>query len=541
MLGTLTAGIVVTLLANQLFARLVQTKTGFVWPHLDIRFSYWGNRGEPQPHHPSGRRASDRVVASELASAAVAAESPPQTLWAAAPNPRRGEGYGESMFTGSRLAVADPLAAAALARRREAIVQRVFQLPPEDSDDFAFHSDDVGAISVVDTTELDQSSLAVETPRSGSRPSQRWQVFQITAIEDESPDCRSYRLVPQGDEPLPPYRGGQSVAVRLLDRRTGQTLVRCYSLSGVPGEPHYQITVKRVPGGRMSNMLHNRMRVGDTLELQTPRGHFCVPTEHPNRPLVLIAGGIGITPLLAMLFENLEQNPQRPVDLYYQLRSPDHAPFLTLLRETLAQLPEHAPTRLHLFYSQPGEGLTEPGVTIGRLSAASVLATAAGAYTTERWYMICGPEQFNHQLTADLVTAGVPRGQVQYEAFGCDNTMIDAVRSVAPAKGSHQPPRKVASQPTKAETTTPASAPTIHFAASNQTATWDPQCNNLLELAETNDLPLESSCRSGVCGACVLKRNKGTVEYHRPPGCDPADDEVVMCIARPTSDLSIDG
>ena len=182
-------------------------------------------------------------------------------------------------------------------------------------------------------------------PSSDNRSS-AWQTVQVHSIRDESPDCRSFRLLPNDNEPLPTYRAGQYITVRMRDSKTNRNLARCYSLSGGPGERGYRITVKRVPGGEVSNWLHDHVRVGDHLEIQQPRGRFHVNPALLNKPLVLVAAGIGITPMLSMLLENLERSPRRTIHLFYQLRTPENAPFLTLLRglaEGIAQTSPDSP------------------------------------------------------------------------------------------------------------------------------------------------------------------------------------------------------
>ncbi|WP_218933671.1 2Fe-2S iron-sulfur cluster-binding protein [Rubripirellula lacrimiformis] len=395
--------------------------------------------------------------------------------------------------------------------------------------DLTFASDSSTALRrqpPADANRVDTAPPPARIPDAGLEDGtwKGWRLLRIDAIVDESPDCRSFRFtaIPDSDgQPLPRFRAGQSILVAITDPATGKRVSRCYSLSGGPEEPHYRITVKRVPGGKVSNLLHDTAAVGDTIWVQAPRGGFHCNPQHDGDPLVLIAAGIGITPMLSMLLENLETSPQRPVHLFYQLRTPANAPFLESLRSVVARCSRTLPLNLHVFFSNPAEEPTQADDSIGRIDANHIL-TQVGQTNGE--CMICGPDQFMASIAAGLVTAGVPEDHVHYESFGGKSKGVGAI-----AAGSQDDAAGKSTERFQ-----------VRFAESDQAVTWTGSEESLLDLAEDAGVEIESSCRSGSCGACVCRLKRGTVAYDQPPEHDVDAGEVLMCVARPTSDVEIE-
>lgn len=467
MIDQIILGILGAIFINQLFASFVNRAIGRSWPRLSITMSPPATSESIVLERAGGRRATDR--------------SPSE------------EDY---------------------ASQRELLLKRVF--------DSATSSSPViprASTSKLGSVGPSHVFKAAELTWSG------WRTVRVDNCRDESPDCRSFRLVPVDGNSLPNFHAGQSILVSVRHPETGHRVSRCYSLSGGPGETYYRITVKRVPGGTLSNLLHDHVRVNDELEIQAPRGSFHVSTELQHEPLVLIAAGIGITPMLSMFLGNLEKSPTRRVDLFYQLRAPDNAPFLSLLRLSIDKIASALPTRLHVFFSKPtGFGILAND-TKGRLSAETILDRCGG---TKGEYLICGPSEFMSAIAEGLVAGGVPENRVHYESFGGKSKGVGAV--AVPADDQ-----------TTGGSTTASLSLNVHFETSNRDATWTGKEASVLELGEAVGLELNSACRSGDCGTCVLKLCKGTIDYERPPACDFDSDEIVACVARPTSDLRIQG
>src|SRR5262249_47895724 len=128
----------------------------------------------------------------------------------------------------------------------------------------------------------------------------------------ESDDVRSFLVAPVNGVPLPDARPGQHIAVKVQLGAPDRTVTRLYSLSGPPGWGKYRFSVKREDAGTASRHLHTWARVGSVFEMSAPRGTFCL-TES-ERPVVLLSAGVGVTPMMAMLF-SLASKPdsKRPV------------------------------------------------------------------------------------------------------------------------------------------------------------------------------------------------------------------------------------
>jgi ferredoxin-NADP reductase len=345
-----------------------------------------------------------------------------------------------------------------------------------------------------------------------------WREMIVASIHDESPDCRSFKLQPSGGGPLPRFLGGQSILVRVpSDANDDQKPVsRCYSLSSGPGEDGYRITVKRAPGGRLSTQLHDSVSVGDVIEIQSPRGRFHMDCDEPNRPLHLIAAGIGITPMLSMLLHSLEETPTREVQLYYQLRSEENAPFLRALRYLSDSLAPSGSFGLHVWFSQPTDheaiGNKEK---VGRITPEQMTSTIA---SLDGDFRICGPSAFMESIAEGLINIGAAPSRVQYESFGGKAKGPGAIAISTDQPTSHR----------------------VTFLNSGREGVCNAAADTLLDVAEASAVSVDSSCRSGMCGSCVHRLLRGQVKYTEPPECEFAEDEVVLCVAHPTSDVEVD-
>ena len=187
-----------------------------------------------------------------------------------------------------------------------------------------------------------------------------WQGFDEFVVEKkqrESEIITSFYLRPRDGGALPWFEAGQYISVRVPGDTT-RTTMRNYSLSCYPGQPHYRISVKRepapsddAPDGYVSHYLDDRIEAGDTLEVGPPCGEFTLQTpDDPARPLVLISGGVGITPLLLMLHAAVETQPDRPIWFIHGALNGDTHAFGEEVR-ALARC--HRNVRVHVRYSEP--------------------------------------------------------------------------------------------------------------------------------------------------------------------------------------------
>lgn len=237
-----------------------------------------------------------------------------------------------------------------------------------------------------------------------------WRVWEVVERVEETADVATFRLRPADGGPLPDFRAGQYVSVR-VELPDGAHQIRQYSLSSAPGSPVRQIGVKRVrgeasgPDGEVSNHLHTRVHVGSTIELSAPYGDLVL--DDTDAPVLLASAGIGVTPMIAMLEQLALTGHRAPVTVVHADRSPaDHA----LRADHEAYAAKLADAAVHFWYEQDAEGAGRPG----RADLSSV-AVASGT----RAYL-CGPLPFMRAVRGQLIDKGVAPADIHYEVFGPD-------------------------------------------------------------------------------------------------------------------------
>ncbi|MHB2141784.1 pyridoxamine 5'-phosphate oxidase family protein [Pseudomonas monsensis] len=344
----------------------------------------------------------------------------------------------------------------------------------------------------------------------------QWRPLRVAKIEAESRHIRSIYLEPTDGAGLPVFLAGQHLPLRFtLD---GEVHIRTYSLSSAPSDGFYRISVKRE--GRVSTHLHEQIRVGDVLEARAPQGHFTVaPLE--RRPLVLLAAGVGITPLLSMLrevvYQGLRTRRIRPTWLLQSSRSLADQPF----RKELNQLLEKAGDAVQVMrlLSQPEDDadLGEDFDRHGRIDGALLRNLLEVEDYDQIDFVLCGPGSFTQGLYDNLRELDVRDARIHAETFG-PSTLVR----------QRDPDAIVIEQPPAATTSVP-----VVFERSAKEARWQPDGGSLLELAESRGLRPEFSCRGGSCGTCKTRLISGAVNYPQPPAEIPEEGQVLICCAVP--------
>lgn len=242
--------------------------------------------------------------------------------------------------------------------------------------------------------------------------------LRIIRKEKESSNITSFYLVAGDGSPLPAFKPGQYITVR-VGTPDGSTTMRNYSLSDKPGQEWFRISVKRevppeanTPAGYVSNMLHDAIEFGDTVEIAPPCGEFFLDvSEKHTRPLVLLAAGVGITPINSILLAALDSFPEREIILVHAVLNEDVQAFRSSF-DSLAQ--KHKNLKVHYRYSDA------PQVSAGNASNGLVTAEYLESLLPGRDadYYFCGPQPFMVSLYHGLMQWGIPASQVHFEFFG---------------------------------------------------------------------------------------------------------------------------
>jgi ferredoxin-NADP reductase len=285
--------------------------------------------------------------------------------------------------------------------------------------------------------------------------------------------------------------------------------VRSYSLSSAPGAGSYRISVKREPHGSVSGYLTTALRPGAVLSAAAPRGEFVL--DAGPGPALLISAGIGLTPVLSMLHELADTRSDREVWWIHAARRPQDYPLAAEAHALLASLPH---TREHIFYSAEG----------GRLNADKLIALSIPVSAAA---FVCGPDSFMADMTAALTTAGIDPARIHTELFGA-LPAINPGLTGQERRAPHQPPGP------------PGTGPLVTFVRSGINTRFPDGGRSVLELADACDVPARWACRTGVCHTCVTPLLSGEISYSPDPLEPPADGEVLICCARPGTDIVLD-
>jgi ferredoxin-NADP reductase/predicted pyridoxine 5'-phosphate oxidase superfamily flavin-nucleotide-binding protein len=344
----------------------------------------------------------------------------------------------------------------------------------------------------------------------------QWRPLRVTRIEAQSHSIRSLYLEPADGAGLPLFQAGQHLPLRFnID---GDVHIRTYSLSSAPSDDFFRISVKR--DGRVSTHLHEQIRVGDLLEARAPQGHLTV-APHERRPLVLLAAGVGITPLLSMLrevvYQGLRTRRIRPIWFIQSSRTLADQPF----RRELDRLLEDAgdAVRVVRLLSQPeAEAIQGEDFDLsGRIDVALLKDLLTVEDYDQPDFVVCGPGSFTQALYDGLRELDIRDSRIHAETFG-PSTL----------RRRPDPDAVVIEQPPAATTSVP-----VVFQRSAKEARWQPDGGSLLELAESRGLRPEFSCRGGSCGTCKTRLISGQVHYPLPPAEVPDDGQVLICCAIP--------
>jgi ferredoxin-NADP reductase/MOSC domain-containing protein YiiM len=367
---------------------------------------------------------------------------------------------------------------------------------------------------------LEAPGAAAPAPAAPAAPA--WAGFRplrVTQVIPESANVSSICLAAEDGSPLPAVRAGQYLTLRITG--AGQPApVRSYSLSSAPGASRYRISVKQEPHGTASRYLNRELRPGAILDAAAPRGDFILDPD-PG-PVLLISAGIGVTPVLAMLHELAGAGSTRDIWWIHGARGPHEHPLAAEAHALLAGLP-HA--HEHVFYSKatPAER-HRVHATHGRLSKDKLAGLGVPASATA---YVCGPAAFMADMQDALAAIGLDPARIRTELFGALPSINPGL--TGPARPAPHPPSGPAG-----------SGPLVTFARSGLSVPFPATSRSVLELADACDVPTRWACRTGVCHTCTTPLLAGGVSYAPDPLEPPPDGEVLICCARPRTDLVLD-
>jgi ferredoxin-NADP reductase/MOSC domain-containing protein YiiM len=347
-----------------------------------------------------------------------------------------------------------------------------------------------------------------------------FRTLRVARIDQESLTVFSLTLASLDGLPLPSPLPGQFVVLRLQPDPTTAPLLRSYSLSGAPQGECYRISVKHEEHGAGSSYLHDRIHVGDCLEVSAPRGSFTLTTG--QRPAVLVSAGIGVTPLLAMLHALVAACSTREVWWLYGAHNGAEHPLAHECETLLRQLPRSC---RYIVYSH-APATEHPGGDFDACGRLDVDLLTRLHVPTEADFYLCGPPVFLQDLSRGLLSLGVPSSRLHSELFGAGESLTPGIKEQRPAPHAPTPPD--------------GTGPRVSFARSGLTVNWDSRFQSLLELSEACDVPVRWSCRTGVCHNCEVALVGGAVSYDPDPLDPPAAGNLLICCSRPQGDLVLD-
>lgn len=337
-----------------------------------------------------------------------------------------------------------------------------------------------------------------------------FQEYIIEKITVESTTIKSFYLKPKDGELLPDFLAGQFVNIKIILPNSDKELIRSYTLSGSPKAAYLRLTIKKEDNGKVSSYLHDSVKIADTILLSKPTGNFHLSNQN-NNPVVLISGGVGITPMLSMAEYMHTYHPARQIYFIHSSINKNVQPMLQrLLQFKAANINFH----LSIFHSEP----LENELVNTDYDYRGFLTKNHIPFYGKAEYFVCGPVGFMKTMFGYLLEHEVNESNIYFEFFGSENRFVTKEIFV--------------------DSKTPSFS--VKLTKSKKEISWKEGMGSMLELIESTGLTPANSCRMGTCSTCESKLIKGTFEYDPEPFMETAAGNVLICCAKPTSDIEIE-
>lgn len=337
--------------------------------------------------------------------------------------------------------------------------------------------------------------------------------FIIDRIVRESSTIKSFYYKRTDNKPVETHLPGQFITLRVKPPEEKKELIRNYTLSDGPGKEYFRTTIKREEYGKVSRYLHDQVKEGDTIGISKPTGDFQL-TINSSKPVVLLSGGVGITPMLSMLEFIVAHEPDRRVYFLHSSLNKAVQPMLVRLRELGKK---HKNLYLSIHHSKPGID-EKAGIDYDYAGLISKDYLNSVLPMIEMDYFLCGPVGFMETMYQYLQEFSVNEENIHYEFFG-------------EGKNLGTKPIFVDSNSNNFK---------VKFTKSNKEIQWDSSQQSILELAESAGLTPEFSCRMGTCSTCESTLLKGTIEYDPEPFIETPEGRILICSSKPVSNLEIE-
>ncbi|MFO0978100.1 MAG: FAD-binding oxidoreductase [Planctomycetaceae bacterium] len=363
---------------------------------------------------------------------------------------------------------------------------------------------------------LMKSTTSAESGVSVS-PVARWKgELKVVEIREETHNVRTFRLASPDGANIPfTWQPGQFLNVQLnID---GKRVARSYTIASSPLQRQWlELTIKKEPQGLASSFLHERVREGELLSVSGPAGRFLFAGDQEQRVL-LIAGGVGLTPVMSILRTLCASGWPGQIDLVICAKTEAD---LIFRREIDQLCQQHRSLHVHITLTQCGAADPWTGHR-GRISAEFLQGCLPSSVVATTPVFLCGPTEMARVVSEQLASLGVPKQQLHVESFG----------------GAKSSPAAAV-----AGATIQASSFGVTFVRSQKEAQVDP-ATTLLEAAEHHGVSIDFECRSGVCGQCRVRLLRGTVTMASDDALTRSDRSggvILACQARATSEVSVD-